>query len=70
MEEKQAITTYLEDAPRRAAMDVQRFVQRAVERGVVAPELAPELLLPPGVSERRGIVDGPLHLGGVPGAGG
>jgi hypothetical protein len=70
MEEKQATTTYLEDAPRRAAMDVQSFVQRAVERGAVAPELAPELLLPPGVSKRRGIVDGPLHLGGVAGAGG
>jgi hypothetical protein len=46
-------------------MDPQRFVQRAVERGTVAPELSPELLLPPGVGKRRGIVNGPLHLGGV-----
>jgi hypothetical protein len=45
---------YLEDAPCRAAMDPQRLVQRAVERGAVAPELSPELLLPPGVSKRRG----------------
>jgi hypothetical protein len=67
---KRATTPYLEDAPCRAAMDPQRLVQRAVERGAVASELAPELLLPPGVSKRRGIIDGPLHLGGVAGAGG
>jgi hypothetical protein len=51
-------------------MDPQRLIQRAVERGAVAPELSPELLLPPGVSKRRGIVGNPLHLGGVAGAGG
>jgi hypothetical protein len=51
-------------------MDPQRLVQRAVKRGAVAPKLAPELLLPLGVSKRRGIVNGPLHLGGVAGAGG
>jgi hypothetical protein len=37
-------------------MDPQRLVQRAVERGAVAPELSPELLLPPGVSKRRGML--------------
>jgi hypothetical protein len=57
---------HLEDEPGRTAMDPQRLIQRAVERGAVAPELAPELLLPPGVGERRGILDGPLHLGGRP----
>jgi hypothetical protein len=51
-------------------MDPQRLVQRAVERGAVAPKLAPELLLPLGVSKHRGIVNGPLHLGGLAGAGG
>jgi hypothetical protein len=51
-------------------MDPQRLIQRAIERGAVAPELSPELLLPPGVGKRRGIVNGPLHLGGVAGAGG
>jgi hypothetical protein len=35
-------------------MDPQRLVQRTVERGAVAPELSPELLLPPGVSKRKG----------------
>jgi hypothetical protein len=51
-------------------MDPQRLVQRAVKRGAVAPELAPELLLPPGVSKRRGIISNPLHLGEAAGAGG
>jgi hypothetical protein len=36
----------------------------------VAQELAPELLLPLGVSERRGILHGPSHLGGATGMGG
>jgi hypothetical protein len=36
----------------------------------VAPDLAPELLLPLGVSKRRGIIDGPLHLGRAAGVGG
>jgi hypothetical protein len=61
---------HLEDEPGRAAVDLQRLVQRAVERSAVAPELAPELLLPPGVSKRRGIIDGPLHLGRAAGVGG
>jgi hypothetical protein len=51
-------------------MDPQRLVQRTVERGAVTPELSPELLLPPGVSKRRGIASDSLHLGEVAGAGG
>jgi hypothetical protein len=44
-------------------MDPQRLIQRVVERGAVTAELSPELLLPPGVSKRRGIASGPLYLG-------
>jgi hypothetical protein len=48
-------------------MDPQRLIQRAVERGAVTTELSPELLLPPSVSERRGIASAPLYLGGAAG---
>jgi hypothetical protein len=61
---------YLEDTPRGAAMDPQCLVQRTVERGAVAPELSPELLLLLGVGKRRRVASGPLHMGGVTGAGG
>jgi hypothetical protein len=60
---------HLEDTPCGAAVDPQRLVQRAVKRGAVAAELSPELLLPLGVGERRRVASGPLHLGGVAGAG-
>jgi hypothetical protein len=33
---KKATVSYLEDMPRRAAMDPQRLVQRSVERSAVA----------------------------------
>jgi hypothetical protein len=60
---------YREDTPRGAAVDPQRLVQRTVKRGTVAAELSPELLLPLGVGEHRRVANGPLHLGGVAGAG-
>jgi hypothetical protein len=37
--------------PRRAAVDLQRFVQRPVERSAVAAQLLPQLLLLLGVGE-------------------
>jgi hypothetical protein len=39
------MASYLEDMPRRAAVDPQRLVQRSVERSVVATQLLPQLLL-------------------------
>jgi hypothetical protein len=38
---KHATTPHLEDAPRGAAMDLQRLVQRSIERGAVVAELSP-----------------------------
>jgi hypothetical protein len=38
---KKATTSYLENAPRWAAVDPQRLVQHSVERGAVIAELLP-----------------------------
>jgi hypothetical protein len=65
-EEGRATVAHLEDKPGRAAVNLQRLVQRTVERGAVAPKLAPELLLPLGVSKRRGILLGPPTWAGRP----
>jgi hypothetical protein len=48
------MASYLEDMPRRAAVDLQRFVQRSVERSAVAAQLLPQLLLLLGVGEQGG----------------
>jgi hypothetical protein len=42
---KKATTSYLEDMPRRATVDLQRLVQCSVERSAVATQLLPQLLL-------------------------
>jgi hypothetical protein len=54
---KEATAPYLENAPRRAAVDPQGLVQRSVERGVVIAELLPQLLLLLGVGEGQQLVD-------------
>jgi hypothetical protein len=45
------MTTYLEVAPRKTAVDPQRLVQHPVERGAVVTELLPQLLLGLGIGE-------------------
>jgi hypothetical protein len=50
---------HLKDAPRRAAMDLQRLVQRPVKRGAMVTELLPQLLLLLSVSEGGRTVDAP-----------
>jgi hypothetical protein len=54
---KKTTAPYLENAPRRAAVDPQRLVQRSVERGAVIAELLPQLLLLLGVGEGGRLVD-------------
>jgi hypothetical protein len=51
---KKATATYLEDTPRRAAVDLQRLIQRPVERSGMAGQLLPQLLLLLGVGEEGG----------------
>jgi hypothetical protein len=51
---KKATTSYLENTPRRAAVNPQRLVQHLVERGSVITELLPQLLLLLGVGEVGG----------------
>jgi hypothetical protein len=51
---KKTTAPYLENAPRRAAVDSQRLVQRSVERGAVIAELLPQLLLLLGVGKVGG----------------
>jgi hypothetical protein len=47
----------MENAPRWASVDPQRFVQRSVERGAVIAELLPQLLLLLGIGEGGRLVD-------------
>jgi hypothetical protein len=51
---KKATTSYLEDAPRRAAVDPQRLVQHSVERGAMIAEFLPQLLFLLGVGKVGG----------------
>jgi hypothetical protein len=51
---KKATASYLEDMPRRAAVDPQCLVQRSVERSTMAVQLHPQLLLLLDVDEEGG----------------
>jgi hypothetical protein len=51
---KKATAAYLEDTPRRVAVDLQCLVQRPVERSAVAAQLLPQLLILLGVGEEGG----------------
>jgi hypothetical protein len=63
---KKVTASYLEDTPRRAAVNSQCLVQHPVERGAVIAELLPQLLLLLGVDE----VGGGASTRSLPEAGG
>jgi hypothetical protein len=48
------MVSYLEDTPRRAAVDPQRLVQCSVERGALIAQLLPQLLLFLSIDEEGG----------------
>jgi hypothetical protein len=51
---KKATASYLEDVPRRPAVDPQCLIQRSVERGAMIAQLLPQLLLLLSVDEEGG----------------